>query len=117
MRFSTRKLLRWGATAAVVALVVSTLATPRSQGMAASPESGMVCTSNPNATFTLTARDGYVNTPDGNSLYMWSFAAGSDPFQFPGPVLCVNQGDTVTVVLNNMLSKLAQPCPQRGNQL
>jgi FtsP/CotA-like multicopper oxidase with cupredoxin domain len=39
--------------------------------------------------------------PDMTTMYMWSY--GSPAFQHPGPVLCVNQGDTVTVVLNNSL--------------
>jgi hypothetical protein len=71
------------------------------------PSSGVVCTtsSSPNATFTLTAKSGMISMPDGNTIFTWSYANGSDPFQFPGPVLCVNQGDTVTVVLNNTLGE------------
>ena len=41
--------------------------------------------------------------PDGNTIYSWSYASGNGDFQFPGPVLCVNQGDSVTIVLNNTL--------------
>jgi FtsP/CotA-like multicopper oxidase with cupredoxin domain len=69
------------------------------------PESGIVCTtsSSPNATFTLIAKTGYAFMPDGNSIFMWSFAPGNGDFQLPGPTLCVNQGDTVTIVLNNTL--------------
>ena len=36
-------------------------------------------------------------------MYMWSFAPTGGAFQHPGPVLCVNQGDTVTVILTNSL--------------
>ncbi|HEX5692387.1 MAG TPA: multicopper oxidase domain-containing protein [Roseiflexaceae bacterium] len=70
---------------------------------ASSPVTGMLCTTNanPNPTFTLTAQSGYIQMPDMNTVYMWSY--GSPDFQHPGPVLCVNQGDTVTVVLNNQL--------------
>ena len=32
---------------------------------------------------------------------MWGFSEGSRPFQHPGPVLCVTEGDTVTVILHN----------------
>ncbi len=67
------------------------------------PETGIICTTNPSATFTLTTRDGAISTPDGNMVYMWGFSAGDDPFQYPGPVLCVTEGDTVTVVLHNTL--------------
>jgi FtsP/CotA-like multicopper oxidase with cupredoxin domain len=68
------------------------------------PAYGMVCTTNPTATFTLTAREGTISTPDGNVIYMWGYSAGDDPFQHPSPVLCVNEGDTVTIVLQNTLS-------------
>jgi FtsP/CotA-like multicopper oxidase with cupredoxin domain len=78
------------------------VATAIQQGM---PEIGLVCTSNSSATFTLTTRTGYINLPDGNVVYMWGFSEGGKPFQHPSPVLCVKQGDTVTVVLNNTLSK------------
>ncbi len=67
------------------------------------PSTGVLCTTNPSATFTLTASEGYIGMTDGNTIYMWSFAEGRDDFQFPGPILCVNQGDTVTVVLHNDL--------------
>jgi hypothetical protein len=67
------------------------------------PSSGIVCTTNPTATFTLTAREGFASMTDGNIIYMWSYAEGIDDFQYPGPVLCVNEGDTVTIVLHNML--------------
>ena len=70
---------------------------------AAGGSSGIVCTTNPSATFTLTTRTGYINLADGNVIYMWGYSEGSKPFQHPGPVLCVNEGDTVTIVLHNTL--------------
>ena len=69
------------------------------------PPTGMVCTTNPNDTFTLTTRDGYISVPDGNVVYMWGFSAGDAPFQHPSPVLCVDEGDTVTIVLHNTLAE------------
>ena len=60
-------------------------------------------TSRTNPTFTLDAREGYIQLPDGTTMYMWSYAAGGGAFQHPGPVLCVNEGDTVTVILTNSL--------------
>ncbi|MDP1804895.1 MAG: hypothetical protein Q8K72_07005, partial [Acidimicrobiales bacterium] len=63
---------------------------------------GIVCTTaGPNPTFNLTTRWGYINLPDGTTAYMWGYSEGNKPFQHPGPVLCVNQGDTVTVILKN----------------
>ncbi len=67
------------------------------------PSAGIVCTTNASATFTLTAKEGLASMTDGNVIYMWSYAEGLDDFQFPGPVLCVNEGDTVTIVLHNTL--------------
>jgi hypothetical protein len=66
---------------------------------------GMVCKNGPS--FDLTARSGYVETPDGNSAFMWGYAATGDDFQMPGPVLCVNEGDTVQVTLHNALGEPA----------
>ena len=69
------------------------------------PPSGMVCTTSPgtNPVFTLTAREGTISLADGNTAYMWSFSDGNEPFQYPGPVLCVNEGDAVSVVVKNTL--------------
>ena len=53
--------------------------------------------------FVLTARDGYITTNDGNSIYMWSYAEGDKDFQYPGPFLCAYEGDNVTVTLRNTL--------------
>jgi FtsP/CotA-like multicopper oxidase with cupredoxin domain len=65
---------------------------------------GLVCTTG--TSFDLVAKSGYVETPDGNSVYMWGFAnnASGGSFQIPGPNLCVNEGDSVTVHLRNGLT-------------
>ena len=77
------------------------------------PKIGMVCTPGAPAsgtrTFNLSAKTGYIQTPDGNSVFMWSYANDDDPdlalraFQSPGPVLCATQGETVVVNLTNTL--------------
>jgi hypothetical protein len=77
-----------------------------------SPSEGLICT-NGNAqadasgiihrSYVLTARDGYISTNDGNSIYMWSYAEGDKDFQYPGPFLCADQGDQVTVTLRDSL--------------
>jgi len=68
---------------------------------------GMVCTNGPN--FTLGATSGHIETPDGNSVFMWGYAndAAGGKYQNPGPVLCVNEGDVVHVTLNNHLLESA----------
>jgi len=64
------------------------------------------CTPPGLTTFNLTTDKGYISTPDGNSVYMWSYrrtTLGSN-FQIPSPVLCVTQGQTVTINLTNPAS-------------
>jgi hypothetical protein len=71
------------------------------------PPLGMVCTQG-GPSFDLVANTGTIATPDGDSLLMWSYAntaVDSGHFQTPGPVLCVNEGDTVTIHLHNTLSE------------
>ena len=70
------------------------------------PPVGIVCTQGDggDAThpiFNLTTKTGYISLPDGNTAFMWGYSNGFDDFQHPGPVLCVNEGDTVTVILHN----------------
>ncbi len=72
------------------------------------PKVGIVCTTGTGGTadhpiFNLTTKTGYISLPDGNTAFMWGYSNGFDAFQHPGPVLCVNQGDTVTVILHNTL--------------
>ncbi len=78
------------------------------------------------ATFNLTASDGYLNQPDGQTVYSWGFGcvAGSSPsfqpagsplaaagfcsaMQIPGPTLVVTEGQAVTVTLTNNLPAVA----------
>ena len=54
-------------------------------------------------TFNLVAREAYLITGDGNTVYGWGYGNGAGPMQYPGPTLIVNQGDTVTVNLTNTL--------------
>lgn len=67
----------------------------------AQPAVGIVCTDG--QTISLTAQSGYIQMPDMNTMYMWSYSLSGSPFQHPGPVLCVNEGDTVTITLLNSL--------------
>lgn len=54
--------------------------------------------------FNFIAKDGHVSTPDGNSIYCWGYAdATTGKFQYPGPTLIVNQGQTITVTLKNSI--------------
>ena len=64
---------------------------------------GLVCTTSSTATFTLTTKSGYIGTPDDNVVYMWGYSIAGSSFQHPSPVLCVDEGDTVTIILQNTL--------------
>jgi FtsP/CotA-like multicopper oxidase with cupredoxin domain len=68
---------------------------------ALNPPTGIVCTTGP--TFSLTSETGYIMMPDMTTMFMWSFSQAGGGFQHPGPVLCVNEGDTVTVIFQNNL--------------
>jgi hypothetical protein len=102
MRKRVLAVLAFGATAALFAPPLPVVAQP--PGV---PATGIVCTTGP--TFHLTATTGDIETPDGNDVFMWSYANADTGghFQSPGPVLCVNQGDTVTVTLHNTLPEPA----------
>ena len=108
---STIKLIRLSrlVTLAMVLMLVAVslgggtqVATAAHQNM---PPTGLVCTTNVSDTFTLTTRDGYITEPDGNVVYMWGYSEAGEPFQHPSPVLCVDEGDAVTIVLNNTLGE------------
>jgi FtsP/CotA-like multicopper oxidase with cupredoxin domain len=100
--------MRWGLPLSL-SLAAAIVAFPQAGtplARAAVPESGLVCTSTggPRADFALTTATGYALMADGNTVFMWAYTmAGSTGFQLPGPTLCVNQGDTVTVALTNTL--------------
>jgi FtsP/CotA-like multicopper oxidase with cupredoxin domain len=89
--------------AGVVVAVTAGAATGLTAAQGAPEPSGLQCATSSDASFTLTAKDGRVSTPDGNTIYMWSYAPGTSDFQLPGPTLCVTQGETVTVTLTNTL--------------
>jgi hypothetical protein len=69
----------------------------------ATPSEGLVCNTSASSSFVLATQVGYVTVPDGNSIYMWGYGIGNQGFQYPGPVLCVNEGASVTITLKNTL--------------
>jgi hypothetical protein len=99
---SWKRSFRW--VALIGAGVISSLVLPlpgTAQGPALSE--GLMCTTSNTASFVLTASTGYISTPDGNSVFMWGYGSGNSGFQYPGPILCVNEGDNVTITLKNTL--------------
>jgi len=100
------KALRLGLSVLAAATLLSMMQLPAAHAATTDTgkPTGIACTSaaSPNPTFSLEAKPGYIQLPDGTTSYMWSYAH-QGKFQHPGPVLCVNQGDTVTVILTNSL--------------
>jgi FtsP/CotA-like multicopper oxidase with cupredoxin domain len=107
MRTLSSKRIFGGLTLMLVTALLSVvlLAGNRPAAAQTATGEGIVCTSKTgtNPTFTLTTEDGYIGTPDDNVVYMWGYAAGGSSFQHPSPVLCVNEGDNVTIILHNTL--------------
>lgn len=54
--------------------------------------------------FNLTAKSGYISTPDGGSIYMWGLADGAGRMQYPAPTLILDEDQAVTVNLTNQLA-------------
>ncbi len=105
--YRTYRPIRWMLVLTVAALLLAPLSASIQSAKAQAASSGIVCTTSPTATFTLNATDGYISLPDGNLVYMWSYAdtaPGALAFQYPSPTLCVNKGDTVTITLTNSLT-------------
>jgi FtsP/CotA-like multicopper oxidase with cupredoxin domain len=98
-----RARLRHVAPVALVAATLGVLVVPGPKSSAATPTDGLECRTSSSNSFSLTASDGYISTPDGNSIYMWSYADTGGSFQLPGPTLCVESGAKVTVALHNSL--------------
>src|SRR5919201_3309946 len=108
----TRRIPRLGLAVALAAGSVAMLGPGHASALPpGAPKIGMVCTPGTVAgsthTFNLVANTGYIQTPDGNAVFMWSYANADAPdngtFQSPGPVLCVAQGQTVVINLTNTL--------------
>jgi FtsP/CotA-like multicopper oxidase with cupredoxin domain len=92
------------AAAALTGVTPAIAAPPPRVGIACSTSTAGGSTS---PVFDLTTKTGYISLPDANSMFMWGYSSGFDGFQHPGPVLCVNEGDTVTVILHNTLPEAA----------
>jgi hypothetical protein len=58
-----------------------------------------------NTTFSLTAKQDFISTPDGGSLTIWGYADGNGRAQYPGPTLIVPQGQLITISLANELTE------------
>lgn len=118
-----RRALRRPVLLVALTLVWATMATFTPATAVTTPRVGIACTSGAGGVgsspiFNLTTRTGYISLPDGNTAFMWGYSSGFDSFQHPGPVLCVNAGDTVTVILHNTLPEAASIVfPGQGNVL
>ena len=103
LRISRRR-MRHITPVALLAAIVGVVTMPDPHRSDAAPAAdGLACETAPGNSFSLTAAGGYVSTPDGNSIYMWSYGDSGRSFQLPGPTLCVESGAKVTVALRNTL--------------
>lgn len=56
--------------------------------------------------FNLWAKEGYISTPDGNSIYIWGFNDSLDSeAQLPGPHIIVTVNDEIIINLHNNLTE------------
>ena len=80
---------------------------PAGAAVGSSHQVGIECNTKPGTspTFTVNTRTGYISLPDGNTTFMWGYALGNAGFQHPGPTMCVNEGDVVTVTFRNNLKE------------
>ncbi len=64
--------------------------------------------------FNLTVKSGYIDVADGDTVYVWCYedVDANSVFQYPGPTLIVNQGDTITITLKNDLAVVMSPTGQ-----
>ena len=53
--------------------------------------------------FALTAKPDRISTPEGNSIYIWGFAADGGRAQYPGPTLIMPEGQVITISVTNAL--------------
>lgn len=107
-RSVTIRLFHGGIVAALAAMALLMTSSAAVQGAAGQgPRVGIICTSDAGThpVFNLTTKTGYIKLPDANTAFMWGYSSGDGAFQHPSPVLCVNEGDTVTVILHNTLSE------------
>src|SRR6476619_1248006 len=108
----THKMWRLGTVLALTASSLLAVAVHGSALPPGAPKVGMVCTpgtvNGSTHTFNLETKTGYIETPDGNSVFMWSYddpTVDAGHFQSPGPVMCATQGQTITVNLTNHLTE------------
>ena len=108
----THKMWRLGTVLALAAGSLLAVAVHGSALPPGAPKLGMVCTpgtvSGATHIFNLETKTGYIETPDGNSVFMWSYddpGVDAGHFQSPGPVLCATQGQTIVVNLTNHLTE------------
>jgi hypothetical protein len=99
MHTSKFKWMRLAMVLVIGLLALSPLA-PTQSAKAQPPQTGILCTTGP--TFSLTAQTGYIQTPDMNTVYMWSYGLTDGSFNTRSRAVR-QSGDTVTVILTNDL--------------
>jgi len=102
---------RVAAFGAGLAIIATSLVATNASGVASPTDQseGLMCepaaTAPAPADYSFSTGSGHISMPDGNVVFTWGFSTGSRAFQLPGPVLCVEQGQTVTITLTNTLDE------------
>lgn len=116
MRIHSLSRLRVGAVLALAAAALALMPLAGARALIGPGyDFGIICeneTSPGSGTYSgavdLTALDGYISIPDGNTIYMWGFGygvPGSAAYQHPGPTLCFAAGQAVSLTLHNTLAQ------------
>jgi hypothetical protein len=104
--------LRVGRLLALIAILLTVLPLSSANAQTATAyDFGLICENQTapgvyTASVDVTAEDGYISIPDGNTIYMWGFGFGTPAtaaYQHPGPTLCFTEGQAVSVTVHNTL--------------
>jgi FtsP/CotA-like multicopper oxidase with cupredoxin domain len=104
-------LTRAAAFGAGLAIVVTSIVSTNTASVASptDPSEGLMCepvaAAPASADYSISTGSGHISMPDGNVVFTWGFSTGTHAFQLPGPVLCVEQGQTVNITLTNKLDE------------
>jgi FtsP/CotA-like multicopper oxidase with cupredoxin domain len=100
----TREPLQRTTTLALLVLGVVSTATGCEDAPPSTGSHGSVLVGTTGPVIELTAKSGWITTPDGGSIPTWGYALGTGVMQYPGPTMILEQGERITVNLSNQLT-------------
>lgn len=106
---NTKIVAVFGALAVSVGLVTIGAGSGAASAAGPTDAEGILCDygrlAGTNRTFAMSTGDGHIAMPDGNVLYSWGYSTDTSAFRLPGPTLCAETGDVITVTLTNNLDE------------